>query len=107
MKVNFKGESNNMKATWIKPNNQTTNNEPPDGYDKVFEHLKVRSDSMKNKFRKLGAALVENDQETVNEIIKYFKDNSSSKLTIEQIEGLKFMAETAERGPEGLLNQPP
>jgi hypothetical protein len=55
---------------------------------------------MKNRFRKLGAAIVEGDQEAVNEIIQYFNEHSSSKLTTEQIEGLKFMAETAQRGPQ-------
>jgi hypothetical protein len=92
-----------MEATnWIKPTNQTTNNKPSDDYDKVFELLKFRSDSMKNRFRKLGVAIVENDQEAVNEIINYFKKNSSSELTTEQVDGLKFMAETAERGPEAM-----
>ena len=35
---------------------------------------------MKNKFRKLGAAIVENDQRAVNEIIKYFKENAVENL---------------------------
>ena len=92
-----------MKAkNWIKPNSRKIKNEPPDRYDKVFELLKVRSDSMKNKFRKLGAAIVEGDQKTVNEFIDYFNESSSSKLTSEQIDGLKFLAETAERGPEAM-----
>jgi hypothetical protein len=39
---------------------------------------------------------------TVCEFIDYFNENSTSKLTAEQIEGLKFMAETAERGPEAM-----
>ena len=95
-----------MKANnWVKPNSPEINDESPDHYDKVFEVLKVRSDSMKNRFRKLGVAIVENDQGTVNEIINYFKKNSSSELTTEQVDGLKFMAETAERGPEAMAHR--
>jgi hypothetical protein len=92
-----------MKANnWVKPNKQTTNNKPSGHYEKVFEVLKVRSDSMKNKFRKLGAAIVEGDREAVCEFIDYFNKSSSSELTAEQIDGLKFLAETAERGPEAM-----
>jgi hypothetical protein len=94
-----------MEATnWIKPNSQPTNNKQPDRYDKVFEVLKVRTDSMKNKFRQLGSAIVEGDQEAVCEFIDYFNESSSSKLTKDQIDGLKFMAETAERGVEAMAH---
>ena len=93
-----------MKATWVKPNNQTIKNESPDRYEKLFEVLKVKSDTMKTKLRKLGAAIVTGDKQTVNEIIKYFDEHSSSKLSAEQVDGLKFLAETAERGPEAMAH---
>jgi hypothetical protein len=105
MKGNLKGESRIMKASWVKPDSRKIKNEPPDRYDKIFKMLKVRSDSMKRKFRKLGAAIVEGDQEAVNEIIKYFNEHSSSKMTAEQIDGLKFLVETAERGPQEMAHR--
>ncbi|UCE53865.1 MAG: hypothetical protein JSV31_00010 [Desulfobacterales bacterium] len=95
-----------MKATnWVKPKSRTTDEKSADNYEKTFAMLGVKSKSMKNQFRKLGAAIVEDDHDTVNAVINYFNESSNSKLTGEQIDGLKFLAETAERGPEAMAHR--
>jgi hypothetical protein len=92
-----------MKAThWVEktPKKSKSN----DDYEKAFELLKITSEPMKKNFRTLGKAVVESDQETVDSVINFLKENMSREITDEEIDGLMFIAEFSERGPEAMAH---
>ena len=92
-----------MKAThWVQKNPKKS--KPNDDYEKAFELLKITTETMKKNFRTLGKAVVEQDQDTVDSVINYLKENTSREVTDEEIDGLKFIAEFAERGPEEMAH---
>jgi hypothetical protein len=90
-----------MKATnWIEKN--PTKLKKKDDYEKTFELLHIKTDTMKQNFRTLGKAVVENDQETIESVLNYLKENTSRNISAEEIDGLKFIAEFSERGPQAM-----
>jgi hypothetical protein len=92
-----------MKAkNWV--SNDTKNKGSKGNYEKAFELLHIKSDTMKKNFRTLGEAIVNNDTDTVNAVINYFKTGSSREITPDEIDRLKFIAEVSERGPEEMVH---
>lgn len=90
-----------MKATnWIEK--KPKKSEKKDHYEKAFELLHIKTDTMKQNFRTLGKAVVENDQETIDAVLNHFKEKVSREITAEEIDGLKFVAEFSERGPQSM-----
>ena len=92
-----------MKAThWIEKSPK--NPKDKDTYDKAFDLLQIKGDTMKQNFRTLGRAIVENDQNTIDAVLNYFKEYTSREITAEEIDKLKFIAEVSERGPEKMVH---
>ena len=92
-----------MKAThWIEKNPKKSQKKGT--YEKAFDLLQIKNETTKGNFRTLGRAIVENDQNTVDAVLNYFKENISREITAEEIDKLKFIAEVSERGPEAMMH---
>jgi hypothetical protein len=92
-----------MEAThWVEK--KPKESEKKDDYEKAFDLLNIKTNKMKQKFRSLGKAVVENDQEAIDSVLNYLNENTSREISGEEIDGLKFVAEFSERGPQKMAS---
>ena len=93
-----------MKAkNWVKKKpTKLSEQAEEDTYEKVFELLGIESPELKEIFRKLGRAIVQDNDDEISEAINDFQEKLQREFTDDELDKLMFLAELAERGPEGM-----